>query len=210
MDAHHSLPSLPGASLITLRSVGLIVTLVAILALGKAACCSSGTVRHADHVDHTGISYSGVASRSQETLTLASSVDLSSPDEEHEAALSQTFHELFPSRGRSRTADSSPIFHRDPNHDIHLTGSQFDVDFDGLPDARMPPFAYPPTSPVGDAADADEAGRGKTQLGELRPIVDSSCDTGFDFTCNGPIDHDNVSVASMAVLIDQDEIQKRL
>lgn len=199
--------SLPGATSTTLRSVGFIVALVAVIVLGKTAyfpptALAGDMVQHSDHISQAVDHQSSVLFHNQDNLSLASSVELSDSDEEPDAALDRIFHALVPSRGRA--TGSRPNLDHDINHDVHLTGSQFDLD--GLANVRMLSLASTPAASIGDSAGAD-AGLGEAHIDEIRSTVHSYHETGFDFTCKGPADDDSVSVASMAVIIDQDEIQ---
>ncbi|KAK8062093.1 hypothetical protein PG997_014190 [Apiospora hydei] len=217
MTEGSSLLSLIGVTSTTLRSVGVIVALVAIVALGKTTCFPSAridasvgdTVQRTTHIEHDVVSHSSDMSRNQDLLLFDSSVGLSDSDEETDA-LDQLLHDLLTSSGLNHNADSHLTADHDQNHDVHLTGSQFGLD--GLP--NMEGSVHMPSSGGSEAASSrgsSDAGLGgglrPAQLGEIRRITDSYHNIHFEYTCNEPRDDDSVSVASMAVLIDRDESQ---
>ncbi|KAK7964491.1 hypothetical protein PG996_007816 [Apiospora saccharicola] len=204
---HHSLPSLVGATSTTLRSVGLILALVAILALGKTVCFPSAAltenvVQRANAFDQAAISYGCVVSRSQENLHLDSSVELSDSGEES-GALNQLVHDLFSSPGDNTAL--LPTFNHDPDHDLHLTGSQFGLD--GLPNFRgsagMPFDGCNSVTCPSVVPDEDQT---RAQPADILEVVDSYHNIDFDFTVGALKDDGSVSAASMAVLVDQDEL----
>ncbi|KAK8112425.1 hypothetical protein PG984_012951 [Apiospora sp. TS-2023a] len=206
MVEHRSLPLFVGATSTTLRSVGLILALVAILTLGKTVCFRSavlteGVVQRPSLFDQASITYGSVVSRSQENLHRDSAVELSDSDEES-GALDQLFHDLFPSPGDNTAL--LPTLNHNPSHDVHLTGSQFDLD--GAPNVRSIAFlsfdACTSVASPGHSADADLE---SSQLDDVREAVDSYNNLDFDFTVNEIRDEDSISVASMAVLVDQNE-----
>ncbi|KAK7959938.1 uncharacterized protein PG986_004792 [Apiospora aurea] len=213
-----SLLSLIGVTPTTLRSVGVIVALVAIVALGKAACFPSAridtsvgdAVQRTTHIEHDIVSHSSVMSRNKDLLLLDSSVGLSDSDEEIDA-LDKLFHDFSPLPGLNHGAGSHLTADHVQNHDVHLTGSQFGLD--GLP--NMERSVHMPSSGCSGAASSRgsshaELGGGlqPAQLDEIRRITESYHNIDFEYTCNEPRDDDRVSVASMAVLIDRDESQR--
>ncbi|KAK8030231.1 hypothetical protein PG993_011522 [Apiospora rasikravindrae] len=215
MNECRSLLSLVGATSTTLRSVGIIVALLVIVALGKTACFPSArieasigdTVQRINQVEHDVLSHSSDVSRNQDIPLCDSSVDLSDSDEETEP-LDQLFHNLLPSSGPKHSLCLHHTLDQDQNHDVHLTGSQFGLD--GLPNTKanihMPSSWCFEAASFGDSSDAEpDGGLGPAQLDEIRRIADSYHNIDFEYTCGGPREDDSVSVASMAVLIDRDD-----
>ncbi|KAK8078722.1 hypothetical protein PG994_002529 [Apiospora phragmitis] len=209
-----SIPSLVGTTSTTLRSVGIVVALVAIIALGKTASFASARIEsqtgdvvpRTNHIEHVVVSsHSSVVLRSEENLPLDSNFAEPSDSDEETEVIDRMFHDIFPPPGHNE--NSYTALDQDQNHYIHLAGSQFGLD--GLPSVRrgvrVPSSRW--SSAASLSSESFDAGSGTAQLDEIRMIADSCHSPDFDYTCNSLRDDESVSVASMAVLFDQDESQ---
>ncbi|KAK6858874.1 hypothetical protein PG995_004727 [Apiospora arundinis] len=194
----------------TWRSVGAVAVLIVIVVLGRSAYSVfarpkpglvSGVPR-ASNSEKTTVSSRDVVPLRHESLLGGTSVGGYSSDDKAEV-MNKILHGPFSNPDNSPY--SHPFFGYGQIHDVHLTGAQFGLD--GLPNVRETiEDSCSVCSSVTSLSSASDAGLGSAQLDDIQMLLATFPSLEFEYTLNAPRDEDRVSVASMVVLVDEDEM----
>ncbi|KAK6836988.1 hypothetical protein PG987_007483 [Apiospora arundinis] len=199
-DAPHDLitgnkwfPPLGVVTSATWRSVGAVAVLIVIVVLGRSAYSVSPAPN---------LGSRDVVPLRHESLLGGTSVGGYSSDDKAEV-MNKILHGPFSNPDNSPY--SHPFFGYGQIHDVHLTGAQFGLD--GLPNVRETiEDSCSVCSSVTSLSSASDAGLGSAQLDDIQMLLATFPSLEFEYTLNAPRDEDRVSVASMVVLVDEDEM----
>ncbi|KAK8116548.1 uncharacterized protein PG998_004829 [Apiospora kogelbergensis] len=202
------LASLGGVSSTTMKSAGVIVVLVAIVALGRASCLALTrpkpdvvcVVRCTDRIEQVIVSNPDIVLRRQESLLVDSFAKKRSKDDEIED-LARILRENSPANNATHFRSN-----HDQNHDVHLTGSQFGLD--GLPNSKASTERSSHSfSSVTPPSESPDVGLHNFNLYDIQMLVERFASLEFEYALDSPRDGDCVSVASMVVVVGEDESQ---